>query len=82
MKTTTKKQNVVFPLLSSASMPFYPFFINPFHFCSVLFPFYATKALYKFQMMYAEGQTSGRFLDFLLCLLELPGVLRGSLSRV
>lgn len=31
-----------------------------------------------FQMMSAEGQTSGGFLDLLLCLLELPGVLRGS----
>lgn len=59
-----------------------PIFIKPFQFCSVLFAFYVTKALYNFQMMSAEGQTSGRFLDFLLCLLELPGVLQGSRSRV
>lgn len=65
------------PLLSSASMPLYPTsFYQPFFskFCSVLFPFYARKGHFIFQMMSAEGQTSGRFLDLLLCLLELPGV--------
>lgn len=41
--------------------------------------FYAREAHFIFQMMSAEGQTRGRFfLDLLLCLLELPGVLQGS----
>lgn len=41
--------------------------------------FYARRGVFNFQMMSAEGQTSGGLLDLLLCLLELPGVLRGSL---
>lgn len=51
------------------------------HLLSTFFPilycfisFNARKGNFIFQMMSAEGQTSGRFLVLLLCLLETPGV--------
>lgn len=68
------------PFFSSASTTLYNIFLSTFflfvcfQLCSVFIPFYGRKGRFIFQMMSAEGQTSGRFLDLLLCLLELPGV--------
>lgn len=75
---------MVAPLLFSASMPCTQHILSTIfsQFHADLFPFYARKGRFIFQMMSAEGQMSDRLLDLGLCLPELPGVLRGSRGRV